>query len=316
MTDQTPRLGLPFLVASQAQKEVTHNQALSLLDALAHVNVRDRDLAAAPASPAEGDVYLVAAGAGGVWAGQSGNLAVFQAGAWVFVAPPAGMAMWVADEARLFLRDAGTWREVALVANLPQTVATTRDPDATDDGYPLGQLWYNSARDLMWVCRGNAAGAARWTYLNPVEVLGRQHTGATKTDADTAEATLYSLAIPADALGPNDLLRVTAVWSYPNSATSKTMRIRVGGTLVFSGSATTTASLSAQAQVANRDALNAQVGKPTALSSFGTNAAAPFTGTLDFAQAQPVTVTAQWGTAGTGSNGIILQSVLVELLRG
>ena len=316
MTDQTSRLGLPFLVASQAQKEITHNQAMSLLDALAHVNVRDRDLAAAPASPAEGDVYLVAAGASGAWAGQSGNLAMFQAGAWTFVVPPVGMAMWVADEAKLFLRDAGTWREVALVANLPQTVAAAHDPGAADDGHPLGQLWYNSVRDLMWVCRGNAPAAARWTYLTPVEVLGAQHTAAAKTDADTAESTLYSLTLPAGTMGPDDTLRVTALWSYPNSANTKSLKIKVGGSTIFSNSVSTTASLVAQAQLSNRGAVDSQIGKPMGHTSFGTNTSGPVTLTKDFAAAQDVTITAQWGTAGTGSNSIVLESALVELLRG
>ena len=63
MTDQTARLALPYILANQAQKEVTHNQALALLDALVHLAVQDRDLASPPASPADGACYLVAAGA-------------------------------------------------------------------------------------------------------------------------------------------------------------------------------------------------------------------------------------------------------------
>ena len=34
MTDTTPRSGLPLLAAAQAQKHVTHNEALLQLDAL------------------------------------------------------------------------------------------------------------------------------------------------------------------------------------------------------------------------------------------------------------------------------------------
>jgi len=54
MTD-TPHLGLPTLAAAQAQKHVTHNEALHRLDALVMLAVADRDLAAPPAAPAEGD---------------------------------------------------------------------------------------------------------------------------------------------------------------------------------------------------------------------------------------------------------------------
>ena len=59
----TPLIGLPLLEASQAQKHVTHNEALLLLDAMLHLAVISRALATPPASPGDGDRYLVAASA-------------------------------------------------------------------------------------------------------------------------------------------------------------------------------------------------------------------------------------------------------------
>ncbi|MCJ2115070.1 DUF2793 domain-containing protein, partial [Methylobacterium sp. J-001] len=41
MTDATPRLGLTLIAASQAQKHVTHNEALGLLDALVQLACLD-----------------------------------------------------------------------------------------------------------------------------------------------------------------------------------------------------------------------------------------------------------------------------------
>ena len=61
----TPLLALPLLEASQAQKHVTHNEALLLLDAMVHLAAISRALAAPPASPGDGDRYLVAASATG-----------------------------------------------------------------------------------------------------------------------------------------------------------------------------------------------------------------------------------------------------------
>ena len=61
MSDTTPHLGLPLIAASQAQKHVTHNEALGLLDALVQLACLDKDLTAPPPSPAEGDRYLVVA---------------------------------------------------------------------------------------------------------------------------------------------------------------------------------------------------------------------------------------------------------------
>lgn len=61
----TPNLLLPFIAQSQAQKEVTHNAGLTVLDALAQISVKSRAMAAPPGSPADGDRYIVPTGATG-----------------------------------------------------------------------------------------------------------------------------------------------------------------------------------------------------------------------------------------------------------
>ena len=81
MTDITSHLALPYVMASQAQKHVTHNEALRLLDGLVQLSVLDRHLTAPPGSPADGDRYIVAAGATGDWAGWDLNIAYFVDGA-------------------------------------------------------------------------------------------------------------------------------------------------------------------------------------------------------------------------------------------
>lgn len=107
--DETANLGLAYIMPSQAQKYVTHNEALRDLDSIVQLSVLDRDLAAPPASPAAGDRYLVAAGATGAWSGQSGTIAAWQDGAWLFYAPREGWVVWVADEALLIAWSAGAW---------------------------------------------------------------------------------------------------------------------------------------------------------------------------------------------------------------
>jgi hypothetical protein len=54
----TPRFGLPYIAQGQAQKEVTHNDALNQLDALVDLYFLDRDLAAPRAPPARGLAML------------------------------------------------------------------------------------------------------------------------------------------------------------------------------------------------------------------------------------------------------------------
>ena len=61
MSDTTTHLGLPYLLAAQAQKHVTHNEALRLLDAMVQLSVLDRTRTTPPASPADGNRHLVAA---------------------------------------------------------------------------------------------------------------------------------------------------------------------------------------------------------------------------------------------------------------
>jgi hypothetical protein len=106
---ETPRFTLPLLAAAQAQKHVTHNDALIKVDALVHARFIDRDLAAPPASPVDGDTYLVAAGASGDWAGQSGKIAYRIDGAWRFYAPFAGLVAYVIDESKLLVYDGAAW---------------------------------------------------------------------------------------------------------------------------------------------------------------------------------------------------------------
>jgi len=106
---ETPNLLLPYIAAAQAQKHVTHNEALRLIDGLVQISVRDRNLAAPPGSPAEGDRYIVAPGATGLWAGWDGDVAMWADGAWLRLPARQGWFAWVEDEARALVRGASGW---------------------------------------------------------------------------------------------------------------------------------------------------------------------------------------------------------------
>lgn len=111
MTDST-HLGLPYLAPSQALKHITHNEALLVLDGLVQLAVLDRDLAAPPASPNEGDRYIVGAGASGEWTGKDGQVAAFVSAAWAFHAPQPGWTTYLADEQGLVTWTGSTWTPV------------------------------------------------------------------------------------------------------------------------------------------------------------------------------------------------------------
>ncbi len=107
----TPNLALAYLVASQAQKEVTHNDALNDLDALVQLSVIDRTLNAPPGSPATGDVYIVGSSPTGAWAGNAGKVAAYYAG-WKFKAPEAGWTAWARNENHLLYYTGTAWAGV------------------------------------------------------------------------------------------------------------------------------------------------------------------------------------------------------------
>ncbi|MBP2311895.1 hypothetical protein [Azospirillum soli] len=154
-----------------------------------------------------------------------------------------------------------------------------------------------------------------------VRALGQQHAPAGKTDADTDETTLFNLLIPAGTIGPNDSLRVSLAASVPGNTVVKTLRWRIGGVQVatYSASAGTLFGARLSWVVANRNSVSVQLAEPSvSFSGLGApNGAAGHTITaVDFSQDQTLTVTGQHGTAGTGSNVITLESVLVEHIRG
>ncbi|MBI1204014.1 MAG: DUF2793 domain-containing protein [Rhodopseudomonas sp.] len=117
MTD-TANLGLPCIEGNQAQKHVTHNEALRLLDTLVQLAVLDRDLTAPPASPAEGESWIVKTGATGAWAGHVDAVASWQDGVWQFSVPRVGWLAYVVDESALLAWDGSAWVS-AIVALTP-----------------------------------------------------------------------------------------------------------------------------------------------------------------------------------------------------
>lgn len=107
--EQTPNLLLPYIMPSQAQKHVTHNEAIRTLDALVHLAVLDRGLTAPPASAQDGDRYIVPEGSTEEWSDRDGMIAAWQDGGWRFLEPRTGWVAWVNDEALLLVFDGTGW---------------------------------------------------------------------------------------------------------------------------------------------------------------------------------------------------------------
>jgi hypothetical protein len=114
----TPRHSLPELFVGQAQKEITHNEALARIDALLHPEIQ-AVLTAPPPILLEADngkCWIIADSANGVWAGKVGQIARWSAGSWRYMVPVDGMSVWhVTGNNRLFYIG-GNWIEPTVIA--------------------------------------------------------------------------------------------------------------------------------------------------------------------------------------------------------
>lgn len=105
----TARLSLPYIAPQQAQKHVTYNVAMAMLDQLVQPAVKSRSIPVPPPGPAVGDTYIVAASATGAWAGKDGQFAAWLDGGWNFITPTNGWLAYVTDTAELAVFSAGAW---------------------------------------------------------------------------------------------------------------------------------------------------------------------------------------------------------------
>ena len=132
MSQISPNLDLPFLQPAQAQKHVTHNEALRRLDIVVQLRLQQAGATTPPAAPADGEVYALGTGASGAWAGQDDMLAVWLDGIWQFIAPQAGWRAWDIAGARLLARDASGWIAPQPVLDNLDGVGIGTSADATN----------------------------------------------------------------------------------------------------------------------------------------------------------------------------------------
>lgn len=161
MTD-TVNLGLPCIEGSQAQKHVTHNDALRILDTLVQLAVLDRDLTAPPGSPAEGQRWIVKAGATGLWAGHDNAIAAWQDGAWLFSAPKTGWVAFVVDEGTLLVWNGSAWGDFFSTVTSIQNLARLGLGTTADATNPLSGKLNNALFAAKTVAEGGD-GNLRYT---------------------------------------------------------------------------------------------------------------------------------------------------------
>ena len=90
----TSRLGLPFLQAGQALKNITHNEALQRLDAGLYLSCSDMAATSLPSDPPEGLVILISQTPDTGLLERIGQIAVFSAQRWTWFTPKSGWSLW------------------------------------------------------------------------------------------------------------------------------------------------------------------------------------------------------------------------------
>ena len=119
MSDLSPRLALPFILPAQAQKHVTHNEALTRLDLVTQLTVMAFGATQPPSLPAEGEIWALGLGASGAWAGHDGELAAWIGESWQFITPAPGWRAASGGDLRIWTGSAWTALTAANLENVP-----------------------------------------------------------------------------------------------------------------------------------------------------------------------------------------------------
>ena len=232
MPDNSTILSLPLILPAQAQKHVTHNEALRILDVAVQAAVSDRTQLAPPVGPAQGQRHIIAAGATGDWAGKSGQIALFADGYWSYFAPAMGWRVWVQAEDAVATYDGAAWKTQAEGALSVARLGVSATPDATN------RLAVSASATLL-----NHAGAGHQVKLNKASAAdtasllfqtgfsGRAEMGTTGDDN-------FDIKVSADGATYYDALTVaaaTGIVSLPQGVTASALTLRDGANAAKQG---------------------------------------------------------------------------------
>ena len=203
---QTPRLSMPYIMPSQAQKHVTHNEAIELLDAIVQLSLEALDVNAPPVGAAEGQAWAIGDSPTEAWSGQGGKIACWRGGGWMFVTPTEGWCAWVVAVGELHVFAAGQWvvkGQAQQHENLP-FVGINATADATNRltvASDTTLLTHDGAGHRVVLNKASAADTASLVFQNGYG--GRAEFGLAGTDD-------FSIKVSDDGANWTEVLRVAA----------------------------------------------------------------------------------------------------------
>ncbi len=130
MSETTINLEMPYILPSQAQKHVTHNEALQRLDAVTQLTVT-ASLSTPPSDPQEGTCYNIDTSPAGAWTGKTGKLAFRQDGDWIFITPREGWRGWFLAEDGMKIHDGSGWAAYDAIGT-PAMLGINTSADSTN----------------------------------------------------------------------------------------------------------------------------------------------------------------------------------------
>jgi len=212
MSDFSPRLDLPFIKPSQAQKHVTHNEALQVLDGLVQTAFEETGAETPPFEPVTGQLYALGASPTGDWAGEAGMLALRVTEAWLFIAPGEGWRAWDKASGTFRVFEAGAWAEIVPDMNNLDGVGIATTSDSTNRlavASPASLFTHDGAGHQVKVNKAGAGDTAsllfqsNWTGHAEMGLAGNtafsiklSDDGTTWHDAIRADAAAQEVTIP------------------------------------------------------------------------------------------------------------------------
>lgn len=222
-SDATPILALPLILPSQADKHVTHNEAILALDALLHLSVEATGANTPPVAPAEGARHRVGPAPSGPWAGQAGKLAQWRDGGWIFFAPAAGWTASVAADSHLLVHDGTDWRDLkARAADIMGINATADTTNRLSVSSPASLFNHSGTGHQLKINKATAGDTASIVFQTGFS--GRIEMGATGDDR-------FHLKVSANGAGWTESLVADAATGFVGvgGVAAPTAALHVGG---------------------------------------------------------------------------------------
>ncbi|MEO9231618.1 MAG: hypothetical protein ABI216_22070 [Devosia sp.] len=130
----------------------------------------------------------------------------------------------------------------------------------------------------------------------PVENLSSSAVAVSCTSTAVDE-TLAIFTIMPGIIGVNSILQIEPLWTFTSSVNNSILRVKVGGSLVYTATRTTTVKEAPLIVLANRNSLSAQI-QPYDNNYVTAGSGTPATYTINFASAVDVEITGQRANAG------------------